>query len=33
MEGWRIAADDFRVEEIPLYAPAGRGDHTFLLVD
>ena len=25
--------EDFRVEEIPLYAPAGEGEHTFVRVE
>jgi tRNA pseudouridine13 synthase len=32
--GNRVAApEDFRVDEVPLYAPAGEGEHTFLLVE
>lgn len=31
---WQPAApEDFRVEEIPLYEPSGRGEHTFLQVE
>jgi tRNA pseudouridine13 synthase len=28
----RATPEDFRVDEIPLYPPAGHGDHTFVLV-
>lgn len=30
---FRSEPEDFRVEEIPLYAPCGVGDHTFLFVE
>ena len=29
----RATPEDFRVEEIPLYAPSGAGEHTFLCVE
>jgi len=29
----RASPEDFRVEEIPLYAPSGRGEHTFVCVE
>jgi tRNA pseudouridine13 synthase len=28
-----LAPEDFRVDEVPLYAPAGEGGHTFVLVE
>ena len=30
---FRATPEDFRVDEIPLYRPAGEGEHTFLLVE
>ena len=27
------APEDFRVDEIPLFAPSGRGDHTYVRVE
>lgn len=29
----RAASDDFRVEEIPAYTPAGEGDHVFIWIE
>lgn len=29
----RVTPEDFRVEEIPLYAPSGAGEHTFVCVE
>ena len=29
----RATPEDFRVDEIPLYPPAGEGEHTFVLVE
>jgi tRNA pseudouridine13 synthase len=29
----RATPEDFRVDEIPLYRPAGEGEHTFVLVE
>ena len=29
----RVAAEDFRVEEVPAYLPAGQGSHLYLLVE
>jgi len=29
----RVQAEDFRVEELPLYAPSGEGGHTFVRVE
>ena len=29
----RETPEDFRVDELPAYAPAGRGDHTFVRVE
>ena len=29
----RFEPEDFRVDEVPLYAPTGQGDHTFVRVE
>ena len=29
----RAEPEDFRVEEVPLYAPAGEGEHTFVWLE